>query len=164
MAENLCPCGSGEPYSNCCEPFLNGMRTAPTAEAAMRARYTAYVKENVDFLRDSLTPKQRGDFSAEETRKWARESDWLGLEIVRTEGGGEKDTAGEVEFKATFTSEDLKQVHYEIARFEKENGQWLYAGDRKPEGRTVRREEPKVGRNDPCPCGSGKKFKKCCGT
>ena len=29
--------------------------------------------------------------------------------------------------------------------------------------RTVRREMPKVGRNEPCPCGSGKKFKKCCG-
>lgn len=29
--------------------------------------------------------------------------------------------------------------------------------------RTIRREEPKVGRNDPCPCGSGKKYKKCCG-
>jgi hypothetical protein len=28
---------------------------------------------------------------------------------------------------------------------------------------TVRRQEPRVGRNDPCPCGSGKKFKKCCG-
>jgi uncharacterized protein len=28
---------------------------------------------------------------------------------------------------------------------------------------TVRREQPKVGRNDPCPCGSGKKFKQCCG-
>jgi len=28
---------------------------------------------------------------------------------------------------------------------------------------TFRREEPKVGRNDPCPCGSGKKYKKCCG-
>jgi uncharacterized protein len=28
---------------------------------------------------------------------------------------------------------------------------------------TLRREEPKVGRNDPCPCGSGKKFKQCCG-
>ena len=28
---------------------------------------------------------------------------------------------------------------------------------------TFRRETPKVGRNDPCPCGSGKKFKRCCG-
>ena len=30
--------------------------------------------------------------------------------------------------------------------------------------KTVRRDEPKVGRNDPCPCGSGKKYKKCHGT
>ena len=29
--------------------------------------------------------------------------------------------------------------------------------------RTVKREAPKVGRNDPCPCGSGKKYKNCCG-
>ena len=28
----------------------------------------------------------------------------------------------------------------------------------------VKREEPKVGRNDPCPCGSGKKYKKCHGS
>ena len=28
---------------------------------------------------------------------------------------------------------------------------------------TYRRAEPKIGRNDPCPCGSGKKYKKCCG-
>jgi len=27
----------------------------------------------------------------------------------------------------------------------------------------VRRDTPKVGRNEPCPCGSGKKFKNCCG-
>jgi preprotein translocase subunit SecA len=32
-----------------------------------------------------------------------------------------------------------------------------------PGGATVVREEPKVGRNDPCPCGSGKKYKKCHG-
>ena len=29
--------------------------------------------------------------------------------------------------------------------------------------KTIRNEEPKVGRNDPCPCGSGKKYKNCCG-
>jgi preprotein translocase subunit SecA len=28
---------------------------------------------------------------------------------------------------------------------------------------SIRRESPKVGRNDPCPCGSGKKYKNCCG-
>jgi preprotein translocase subunit SecA len=32
-----------------------------------------------------------------------------------------------------------------------------------PRGETYHRDDPKVGRNDPCPCGSGKKHKKCCG-
>ncbi|WP_298836681.1 tetratricopeptide repeat protein [Clostridium sp.] len=35
-------------------------------------------------------------------------------------------------------------------------------GDYEPQEPIVR-EEPKIGRNDPCPCGSGKKYKKCCG-
>jgi len=36
-------------------------------------------------------------------------------------------------------------------------------GEDVPENAPVRREKAKVGRNDPCPCGSGKKYKKCCG-
>jgi uncharacterized protein YecA (UPF0149 family) len=37
------------------------------------------------------------------------------------------------------------------------------AGEEDGKIKTVRRAEAKVGRNDPCPCGSGKKYKKCCG-
>ncbi len=37
------------------------------------------------------------------------------------------------------------------------------SGDGSNKGRTVRRSGTKIGRNDPCPCGSGKKYKKCCG-
>lgn len=129
----------------------------------MRARYTAYVKEDVDYLRDSLTSEQQKDFSPEETRKWARESNWINLEILSTEGGTAEDETGEVEFRAIFKSDGQEQTHYEIARFEKINGAWLYSGNREPEGTTVRRSEPKIGRNDPCPCGSGRKYKKCCG-
>ena len=44
-----------------------------------------------------------------------------------------------------------------------EDGRWVYTGQVNESGKTVRREAPKVGRNDPCPCGSGKKYKKCCG-
>ena len=36
-------------------------------------------------------------------------------------------------------------------------------GGEKPKKKPVKRAEPKVGRNDPCHCGSGKKYKKCCG-
>ena len=43
-----------------------------------------------------------------------------------------------------------------------DNGQIMANEDSKVD-RTIRNEEPKVGRNDPCPCGSGKKYKNCCG-
>lgn len=49
--------------------------------------------------------------------------------------------------------EDLPQAVTDIYRF------WMA----KRGTPTIRREAPKVGRNDPCPCGSGKKFKQCCG-
>ena len=39
----------------------------------------------------------------------------------------------------------------------------MYAGQVETPIETYRRETPKIGRNDPCPCGSGKKYKKCCG-
>jgi preprotein translocase subunit SecA len=37
------------------------------------------------------------------------------------------------------------------------------AGEEAARTRTVTRDQPKIGRNEPCPCGSGKKYKKCCG-
>ena len=49
--------------------------------------------------------------------------------------------------------EDLPQAVADIYRF------WLAKRGTAP----IRRETPKVGRNDPCPCSSGKKFKQCCG-
>lgn len=163
MISSICPCGSGKEFSECCEPYLKGIRPAPTAEALMRSRYTAYTLEDVDYLKNTLTPSQQSDFSAEETGKWARESKWQGLEIKETEGGGETDETGSVEFAAHFISNGKAHTHYEKALFEKLDGRWLYSGMEENEGQTVRRDTPKVGRNDPCPCGSGKKHKKCCG-
>jgi len=37
------------------------------------------------------------------------------------------------------------------------------SGDDTERKKPVRRTQKKIGRNDPCPCGSGKKYKKCCG-
>jgi hypothetical protein len=45
------------------------------------------------------------------------------------------------------------------AREEEEN---LYGLDEREPVPTYRREQPKIGRNAPCPCGSGRKYKKCC--
>ena len=46
--------------------------------------------------------------------------------------------------------------------FRKEGDEWFYVEGNVYAKQPVRRETPKIGRNDPCPCGSGKKYKKCC--
>ena len=81
---------------------------------------------------------------------------------VLVDQGQPEDAEGFVEFKAYYTLGGEDVTHHEVASFRKEDGAWYFV-----EGEPVRqqpfvREEPKVGRNDPCPCGSGKKYKKCC--
>jgi len=156
----ICPCGSGAAFAECCEPIMQGIRTADSPEQLMRARYSAYATVNIDFLHDSLLPEARGDFDREGTKGWASGSEWHGLEIVRTEAG---DTEGMVEFIATFTQQGNEVRHHEISRFKKANGAWYLLDGKTVAPKPFRREEPKVGRNDPCPCGSNKKYKKCCG-
>jgi SEC-C motif-containing protein len=157
-----CPCGNHLSYEKCCGPIISGEIDAPTAEALMRARYTAYVKGEIDFIINSHTPEGRENLSREETEAWSRDSQWEGLTIVGTREGGPSDTAGKVEFKARYIQGGLKNEHHEMSDFEKIEGKWYYKDGRTVPS-TVVRSTPKVGRNDPCPCGSGKKYKKCCG-
>jgi SEC-C motif-containing protein len=129
----------------------------------MRSRYTAYVKREYAHLGTSLSTEQRKDYSPEDAKSWAEKSEWLGLTIHGTSQGGVDDTTGLVDFSAKFKTQGQEQEHRETAIFNRENGRWVYSGHTEMAGTPVRRESPKVGRNDPCPCGSGKKFKKCCG-
>ncbi len=158
-----CPCGSGLAYNACCEPVIKGKRTAVTAEALMRSRYSAYATGEIGHLGASLRASDRESFDPKSAKEWAESAEWKSLEIVSTERGGADDNDGFVEFKARYTAGDQEQEHHERARFARENGRWVFV-----EGRVIgrdpyRRDEPKVGRNDPCACGSGKKYKKCCG-
>lgn len=117
----------------------------------MRSRYTAFVLRLGDYL---LATWQAG------ARPAGMELDndptaWEGLEILDTRGGGEEDERGEVEFIARYQG---GQMH-ECSRFVKAQGRWYYVdGDMLPAV-----EPARVGRNAPCPCGSGKKYKRCCG-
>lgn len=158
-----CPCGSAKPYADCCEPVIRGERTAATAEELMRARYSAYAKAEVDFLRSSLHPDHRADFDEQSSRQWAEQSEWQGLEVIGSEAGGTEDMEGTVEFVALFSQKGVPQRHHERATFRKAEGSWYLVGGDSVGRKPVMRSAPKVGRNDPCPCGSGKKFKKCCG-
>lgn len=159
----LCPCGSGKKFSRCCAPIINGGAKAKTAEALMRARYSAYVAHEIDFIINTCeTGEGINDIDRKATEDWSRNSVWHGLKILRVEKGGEKDEEGVVEFEADYTLRGMKDRHHETAAFKKINGEWLYANGAL-KTTTVVREGKKIGRNDPCPCGSGKKYKKCCG-
>ena len=160
---NNCPCGSGLPYDACCSPIIAGA-PAETAEALMRSRYTSYAKHAYSHLGNSLSAEQQKDFSADDAKRWAESSEWLGLTIHRTDKGRPADSTGVVEFTARFQTGGKEHEHREIALFSREGGKWVYAGAAEAPGMTVRRETPKIGRNDPCSCGSGKKYKKCCGS
>jgi SEC-C motif-containing protein len=158
---NNCPCGSGAPYGECCEPVIRGSRPAETAERLMRARYSAYDRVEIDFLYNSTHPKHRKGYDHNGTREWAEGAEWLGLEIVDTKMGSAGDDTGEVEFIARFSEKGVVREHHERAFFKKEEGSWFFA-----EGSMVKPKPisvQKTGRNEPCPCGSGLKHKKCCG-
>ena len=159
------PChgGSGDALETCCQPFITGAAQPPTAEALMRSRYSAYIEHAIDYLGDTLHPAHRADWDREATRRWAEGATWHGLEIVSTEAGGAEDNDGIVEFIARYDEQGEQRSHHERSRFRREAGRWYYVEGDMPKPVTQRHTTPKVGRNDPCPCGSGRKYKKCCG-
>jgi SEC-C motif-containing protein len=157
-----CPCGSGLSWDECCGPYVLGEKDAPTAEALMRSRYSAYVEHAIDYIVATCAQEGKDAIDYKQTQEWSEKSTWLGLKILSATKGGPLDTEGTVEFEASYERDGLRDVHHENARFKKEHGRWLYEeGAVVP--RTVVRAFPKVGRNDPCPCGSGKKYKHCHG-
>lgn len=159
-----CPCGSGSPVAECCGRYIDDGIPPPTAEALMRARYTAHVRVDLDYIVSTHDPAGREEIDREGTRRWAERADWLGLEILDTQAGGPGDSTGTVEFVAHYRERGERRRHHEVADFRRDDeGNWLFVDGRAPAQGTVQRHGPRVGRNDPCPCGSGRKYKKCCG-
>ena len=159
-----CPCGTGEPLESCCAPLIDGSERATRAEQLMRARYTAHVHGAMDFILSTHHPATRTEIDEEATARWAEESEWLGLEILDVEGGGADDESGRVEFTARYRDGARRRhVHHELGVFERYHGQWYFRDAEMPSVNPFRRDAPKQGRNDPCACGSGRKYKKCCG-
>ncbi len=158
-----CACGSGLGYELCCKPVISGAAEAKTAEALLRARYTAHVLHDVDFIVKSIHPDKAGDHDPEIIKEWANTTRWCGLEVIEVIKGGESDQAGTVEFRALFEKSKGQGEHAEVAQFVKKDGRWYFLDAAPPKVRQVINEKAKPGRNDPCICGSGKKYKKCCG-
>jgi SEC-C motif-containing protein len=156
-------CGKGESLESCCGPYLKGEAQPATAEALMRARYAAYALGNVDYILSTHDPETAKDVDRNSTEAWSKGSTWLGLEILKTEAGGPEDVGGAVEFVARYKLKGVTVNHRERATFRKDGSRWVFVDGKDITAPPVRRQGPAVGRNDPCPCGSGKKYKKCCG-
>lgn len=155
-----CPCFSGRSFGSCCGTYLLGNGFAPTAETLMRSRYAAYATHNFDYLEATLLPEQRGEYDRETASLWSRSSEWIGLEILSVQKGTETDTTGLVEFIAHYNQNGQDLQHHETSRFARKDNIWYYVDDVRPANQV---RVSKTGRNDPCTCGSGKKYKRCCG-
>jgi len=159
---DLCPCGSQIDYDACCLPVISGKQKAVTAEQLMRSRNSAYVKKEIGYILTSLHPDHRSGYDESRSSAWAESATWHGIKIMKTVEGGATESKGQVEFVVSYTENGLKQEHHEHSTFEKKDGTWFFVSG-KTMPRLLSPGAPKTGRNEPCPCGSGKKFKKCCG-
>lgn len=142
-----CLCGSMQPYAACCGQYHEG-KPAPTPEALMRSRYTAYAMANIDYIQATMKGAAALGFDPVSAKAWAESVEWTGLEVLTASEDGD---TGYVSFKAHFTAQNEANVLSELSEFKRMDGRWYYTREAQPE------------RNSPCPCGSGKKYKKCCG-
>lgn len=142
-----CPCGSGKAYRDCCHPFHNG-ESAPSPEALMRSRYAAFVTDRPDYLLDTWHQRTRP-----ETLTLENSPEWTSLRILSAVESGE---TGTVCFRAVYRLGRGWGFLEERSQFVREEGRWFYLHGETSEGQL------KPGRNEPCPCGSGRKYKSCC--
>lgn len=162
-----CDCGSGLNYAQCCEPFHLGGKFPESPEALMRSRYSAYVRGLDAYLFETILPEARVGVKREEILEWSKSATWQGLKIIEAKGN-------QVEFIASYEMGGKKIEHHEVSQFRKLGGRWYFKDGEHhvhEDGQghqhhapmqPIVRDSPKVGRNDPCVCGSGKKYKKCC--
>lgn len=157
----ICPCQSTQTYQNCCEPFHNQTATPTTAEQLMRSRYSAFVLQNIDYIINTTVPAQQPLLDKQAISDWAKQTDWAGLQIINHIPKIGKRHA-QVEFKAFFNQQlntpNGQNFHHELSTFVKiikaDSEKWYFL-------------DPKVtmtiSQKSPCICGSGEKFKRCCG-
>ena len=149
-----CFCCSGDSYEICCKPYHLGAKNPKSAEQLMRSRYSAFALNLPEYLIATSHPTLNQKQTKEEIIAWATENKWIRLEVLAA-------NTTQIEFKAHYTNSKNKvEIHHELSDFVFFKGKWLYRSgkiDPKPFINSTRSI------NVPCPCGSGKKYKRCCG-
>lgn len=153
---STCWCGKLTPFESCCAPYISGDKKAPDAETLMRSRYSAYATQQFQYILDTYAEKQRQLLSLSQLSADADETQWLFLNVESSNQAADKAT---VTFSAFYKIYDTFYKMRECSSFIVEDGQWRYTkGNISDDSGQIK---PK--RNEGCFCGSGLKFKRCCG-
>jgi SEC-C motif-containing protein len=159
----LCPCCSEQSFETCCKPLISCEQMANSAESLMRSRYTAYCQRAIDYIFATYATTARVGLTKQSIAQWANSVTFVRLQILDTQSDNDE---GFVEFSAHYFSQNTEKnlkdnvLHklHEKSRFIREDNQWCYI-----DGTITDEHSQTIGRNDSCPCLSGKKFKKCHG-
>lgn len=125
MKNKHCPCGSNQLLSQCCGPFIHGDKLAKTPLQLMKSRYTAFVLGEISYIKDTMRGPALIGFNENDSKKWAKSVEWLGLTIIKTiyqEG----DQSGIVEFIAKFKEKNQVKSIHEKSEFIFQEGRWYY--------------------------------------
>jgi len=115
-----CPCAPDRAYATCCGRYHGG-EPAPTAEALMRSRYSAYVLGLSEYLSSTW---HSGTQPLDLRLQNEAPRQWLGLDIRRSLAG--TDNNATVEFVARFKIDGRAFRLHETSRFIREQGRWYY--------------------------------------
>lgn len=154
-----CYCTSDKDFLLCCSAFLAGTAQPQTPEELMRSRYTAFVLKDISYIEKTMKGKalQRADL--QKTQAWLNQVVWKNLNVIKAEIL--TPTEGIVHFTAHYEENGMPQTLEEISEFKKIGSQWYYVKGKHPQS-NLNSPTVKIGRNDPCSCQSGKKYKHCC--
>ena len=142
-----CYCGSQESYELCCEPFMTGHTSPDTATCTHAFTIHSLCHLSNRLHRRHNEGKAALGFDTKEAETWSQQVKFTHLEILDF-------TDNTVEFKAFYKHEGQASFIHENSLFKRIKGQWFYID---------KVDSPKQERNQPCLCGSGKKYKLCCG-
>jgi len=150
----FCPCASKKYYKDCCALYIQQSHIPETAQQLMRSRYSANVMSNLEYLLSSWHHSSRPtDLIVSDLQQ----NNWKQLYIVNSTLGQKQHQKGSVEFVAYFNSHNAIEKLHEVSQFVKFQGRWFYV-----DGKIINNSHYLPGRNSPCYCGSGRKFKHCC--
>jgi SEC-C motif domain protein len=126
--ENLCPCGSEKSYALCCGRYISGQCVAPTPEALMRSRYTAYSQANITYIQATMRDRAAEGYNPLDAANWAKTAVWKGLQVLRAFSHPQDPDLAYVAFVARYTYQNVPQEIIEISEFKRYADVWYYVG------------------------------------